>query len=339
MSATTASSAEPSPTDSDIIRLAQSSAPIPSYLFSTKSHPTLISYLTSRAQSSSPSKPVSDYTLSLLSLISQSPQTHSLCSFLSSLLLSYTQLFTSFKIPHDPNSLKTIQFFHTLLPHIPSTDLPQIIEPILSFLPQILDSENAQILDLLPRCLSLIRNSEEIEGAGHVVNSVIDQILELGWSKGLVIKMVSIVRDFPVLDKLRAREFVDKVFDGMSSLDLQDLPSLVYQLLVLASKGFVKKEVIEGIVMFFGSKMGKKASSIVRQVEGTVLLHVNFAVKQDPSLGQEVMGLVRSDLRAFNHFTVAVLLSVSRVRRFGEASMGALKIALLTAYRDYKFAK
>jgi Fanconi anemia group I protein len=206
-------------------------------------------------------------------------------------------------------------------------------------LPQILDSENAQILDLLPRCLSLIRNSEEIEGAGHVVNSVIDQILELGWSKGWVIKMVSIVRDFPVLDKLRAREFVDKVFDGMSSLDLQDLPSLVYQLLVLASKGFVKKEVIEGIVMFFGSKMGKKASSIVRQVEGTVLLHVNFSVKQDPSLGQEVMGLVRSDLRAFNHFTVAVLLSVSRVRRFGEASMGALKIALLTAYRDYKFAK
>ncbi|PRQ39249.1 putative fanconi anemia group I protein [Rosa chinensis] len=338
MSATTPSS--PFLTDSDIIRLAQSCAPIPSSFLSTQSHPTLLSYLTSRSQSSSPSKPVSDYTLSLLSLISQSPQTHSLSTLLSSLLLSYTHLFTSFQIPHDPNSLKTLQFFHTLLPHVPTSHLPQIIEPILSFFPQITDSENAQILDLLPRCLSLIRSSDEVERGGHVVNSVLDQILELNWSKGLLIKMVSIVRDFPVLDKLRAREFVDKVFDGMSSLDLQDLPSLVYQLLVLASKGFVKKDVIEGIVMFFGSKMGrKKASSIVRQVEGTVLLHVNFAVKQDPSLGQEVMGLVKSDLRAFNHFTVAVLLSVSRVRRFGEASMGALKIAILTAYRDYKFAK
>ncbi|KAK9933813.1 hypothetical protein M0R45_020988 [Rubus argutus] len=51
--------------------------------------------------------------------------------------------------------------------------------------------------------------------------------------------------------------------------------------------------------------MGKKASSIVRQVEGTVLLHVNFSVKQDPSLGQEVMGLVSATY----------------------------------AYRDYKFAK
>lgn len=209
----------------------------------------------------------------------------------------------------------------------------------MSFLPQIVDLEDAQILDLLPRCLNLIRNAEEIERGGHFVNSVIDKILEVNWSKGLVIKMVSIVRDFPVLDKTRAREFVDKVFVGMSRLDLQDLPSIVYRLLVLASKGFVKREIVEGIVIFFGSKMASKAASIVRQVEGTVLLHVNFAVKQDPTLGQEVMGLVRSDLRAFNHFTVAVLLSVSRVRKFGESSMGALKVALLTTYRDYKFAK
>ena len=46
-------------------------------------------------------------------------------------------------------------------------------------------------------------------------------------------------------------------------------------------------------------------SSIFREVEGSVLLHVNFALKQDLSLGQEVMGLVRSDFRAFNHFAVA----------------------------------
>ena len=154
-------------------------------------------------------------------------------------------------------------------------------------------------------------------------------------------KMVSIVGEFAFLDKVRRREFLDKVFVGMKRVDLQDLPSLVYQLLVLSamSKGFSKREVIEGIVMFFGSKMGSNMSSIFRQVEGTVLLHVNFSVKQDLSLGQEVMGLVRSDFRAFNHFTVAILLSVARVRRFSESSLGILKTAVLTAYRDYKFAK
>lgn len=185
----------------------------------------------------------------------------------------------------------------------------------------------------------MIRNSQEIERGGDFVSSVIDRIIACNWSKGLLVKMVSLVRDFPFLDKVMGREFIEKVFEGMARVDLQDLPSLVYQLLVLASKGFSKKEVIEGIVMFFGFKMGSKASSIVRQVEGTVLLHVNFAVKQDPSLGQEVVGLVRSDLRAFNHFTVAVLLSVSRVRRFGDSSIGILKTTLLTTYHDYKFAK
>lgn len=171
------------------------------------------------------------------------------------------------------------------------------------------------------------------------MNSVVDHVLTSDWSKALLVKVVSLLREFSYLDKGRCREFLEKVFVGMKGVDLQDLPSLVYQLLVLASKGFSKREVIEGIVMFFGSKMGSKATSIVRQVEGTVLLHVNFAVKQDPSLGQEVLGLVRSDLRVFNNFTVAILFSLARVRRFSESSMGILKAALIMAYRDFKSAE
>lgn len=174
---------------------------------------------------------------------------------------------------------------------------------------------------------------------GDYANMMFDRLLDCSWSNSLLLKMVSLVREFSFIDKVRGREFLDKVFVGMKCANLQDLPSLVYQLLVLGSKGFIKKEVIEGIVMFFGSITGSKTSSIIRQVEGTVLLHLNFAVKQDPSLGQEVMGLVRSDFRAFNHFTVSVLLSVARVRRLGDSSMCILKTAVLTAYRDYKFTK
>lgn len=192
------------------------------------------------------------------------------------------------------------------------------------------------MLDLLPKCFDLVRESDR--GGDHM-NSVFDRVLDCDWSKGLLVKLVSIVGELGFIDKGRCREFLEKVFEGMKIVDLQDLPSLVYQLLVLASKGFNKRDVIEGIVWFFGSKIGSKMTQIVRQVEGTVLLHVNFAVKQDPSLAKEVMGLVKSDLRTFNHFTVAVLLSVGRIRKFRESAMGILKIALLTAYRDYKFSK
>ena len=343
--ATTATTTAPL-SDTDIIRLAsqhhhaqtqtQTQTPLPSYLLSLDSHPKLLSFLHARASSPSPSLTVSDYTLSLLSLISLSPHTPSLSSLLSSLLSSYTHLFASLLIPHDSNSLKTIQFFVSLLHHTPVTSLEAVIDSILSYLPQIDDSEDTQILDLLPTCLNLVFDS-----GGDFAHRVFDKMLECNWSKELLMKMVSIVGEFAFLDKVRRREFLDKVFVGMKRVDLQDLPSLVYQLLVLSatSKGFSKREVIEGIVMFFGSKMGSNMSSIFRQVEGTVLLHVNFSVKQDLSLGQEVMGLVRSDFRAFNHFTVAILLSVARVRRFSESSLGILKTAVLTAYRDYKFAK
>ena len=53
----------------------------------------------------------------------------------------------------------------------------------------------------------------------------------------------------------------------------------------------------------------------------------------------EFMGLVKSDLRAFNHFTVAVLLSIARVRKFSECSIGILKTTITTSYRDYSFSK
>ncbi|OMO57346.1 Fanconi anemia group I protein [Corchorus capsularis] len=330
--------------DGDIVRLAQQkqstnnqqpTVSLPPYLLSPQSHKPLLSYLRSRAASPSPSSAVSEYVISLLSLISLSPETPHVSSLLASLLSSYTQIFPS--LPHDSNSLKTISLFNTLLSHVPFNDLKSIIDSVVLNLSCVVTVDDAQLFDLFPQCFELIRNAEE--KGGDYVNSAVDMILDSKWSKGFLLKMVSIAKDFSFLDKTRGKEFLEKVFAGIKTVDLMDLPSLVYQLLVLASKGFNKREVIEGIVWFFGSELGSKMTSTVRQVEGTVLLHLNFAVKQDPSLGKEVMGLVKSDLRAFNHFTMAVLLSVSRVRRFSESSITILKTALLAAYRDYKFTK
>lgn len=218
-------------------------------------------------------------------------------------------------------------------------EIPEVIDSIISYFPQINDFDDAHVLILLPKCIELVRISSELDKSAEYVSSVIDDLIECDWSNALLIKLVETVRDFAsCIDKVRKREFLQKVFVKMrEDLEMQDLPGLVYQLLVLATKGFGKREVIEGIVLHFGG--ANKAGSVMKQVEGTVLLHVNFAVKQDPSLGQEVLGLVRLDSRAFNHFTVTVLLSVARIRRFSETAIGILKTALFNAYKDYKFAK
>ncbi|XP_077218685.1 fanconi anemia group I-like protein [Tasmannia lanceolata] len=326
-------------TEAAILHLAQTCAPLPSSLLSSTPHSTLLSVL--QTLSTSPS--LTHYLSSLLSHISQTtPQNPSISSLLSSLLLSYIHLFHSQTTPRDKNSSTLFHLFTLHIQNLPKTLIPSIIDLIISDLPKITDPEDSQPLDLLPRLLDLIQSTDEIERNHHYFDSVLDQILSVVWSKVLLMKIVSLLREFPSIDRDRTHEFLDKVFVGMKGVDLQDLPTLVYQLLLLASKGFGKKSVIEGIVLFFGTKLGlglTKGTAIVRQVEGTVLLHLNFAVKQDPSLGQEILGLARSNLRAFNHFTIAVLLSVARIRRFNENVMGILKTALVTSYRDYRFAR
>lgn len=350
-SSATANNHHPQPqsppmTDVELVQLAQlhhrpiSSQPtpvhLPPFLLSESSHPTLLSYLDSRAASVNSSSAVAEYISALFSLTSHH---HSVLSaLLPSLLLSYLPLFTSRKIPHDHHSLSTLQLFAVHLDAIEITKIPETINLIIMYLHDVKDFEDAHVLVLLPKCLELVRISNEIEKPIEYINSVIDGLLNCEWSKVVLVKLVEIIRDVSCIDRGIKRDFLEKVFNGMqNNIEMQDLPGLVYQLLVLASKGFNKRDVIEGIVSFFGGKI--KGGSIMRQVEGTVLLHVNFAVKQDPSLGQEVLGLVRSDSRALNHFTVALLLSVARIRRFSESAIGVLRTALFNAYKDYNFAK
>ncbi|KAL3626536.1 hypothetical protein CASFOL_030085 [Castilleja foliolosa] len=332
----------PQLTDTEIISLAQQDNPIPSqlppFLLSESSHAAILSFLDTRASAHNSSFAVSEYVSALLSLISRHPSP-ALSTLLSALIHSYLSLFTSHKIPHDRSSLLILQQFVGHIDTIEIREIPKFIDIITSYLPQINDSEDANVLTLLPKCIELIRISNEVDKPVEYVGSVIDDLINCEWSKVLLIKMVEVIRDFSTfMDKSRKKEFLEKVFVKMrNDVEMQDLPGLVYQLLVLATKGFGKREVIEGIVLYFGCS--DKGGSIMKQVEGTVLLHVNFAVKQDPSLGQEVLGLVRLDSSAFNHFTVVVLLSIARIRRFEESAIGVLKMALLNAYKEYKFAK
>ncbi|XP_026659001.2 Fanconi anemia group I protein homolog isoform X2 [Phoenix dactylifera] len=324
-SARTHHPAPPTLTADDIVRLAEDPfATLPS----SASPSALLSLLDS--PSPSPSVPVTTYLSSLLSLLSRSPPRASL---LSSLLLSSLRLFLSCRLPHGPDTALVFHLFSPLLPNLDPSDLPSLLDLIAFHLSDIADPDDAQPLDLLPRLLDL---AIDASGEESIV-PILERFLATDWSKALLVKIVSLLRDFPALSRVSVLDFVEKVFGGMKAVDLQDLPSLVYQLLLLASKGINKRAVIGGILGFFGGSLTGPAS-IVRQVEGTVLMHVNFAVKQDPSLGQEVLAIVRSDRGVLNHFAVAILLSVARVRRFNERSIGVLRSAVVTSHRDYKLS-
>ena len=74
-----------------------------------------------------------------------------------------------------------------------------------------------------------------------------------------------------------------------------------------------------------GGGLGAHSTEELRFVEGTILLHFNFAMKQDHNLASCVLrGFQRRAAaaevgRAFTPFRLALLLSLSRIQRFSQA--------------------
>ncbi|KAF0913605.1 hypothetical protein E2562_023716 [Oryza meyeriana var. granulata] len=163
------------------------------------------------------------------------------------------------------------------------------------------------------------------------------------WPSPTLLAVASLLRDLPAAYRYRVPAFVAKVLSLLPGADAQDLPALAYQLLLLASKPLHPRAVLTGLLRFFGGHRGARLRappSIARQVEGTVVMHIAFAVKQDPALAREVVAAVKADAPGtLSGFAVAVLLSVARVRRFNDAAVGVLRDAVITSRRDYRISR
>uniref|UniRef100_A0A6Q2Z3W9 FA complementation group I n=1 Tax=Esox lucius TaxID=8010 RepID=A0A6Q2Z3W9_ESOLU len=127
-------------------------------------------------------------------------------------------------------------------------------------------------------------------------------------------------------------------------LDLQEIPPLVYQLLLLAAKG-CKKQVLEGIISYFteqdlrqkeeqnnGEISDLEVQSVpedqLRHVEGTAILHIVFAMRLDHELGREFLKSLKGSQGDLCPFSIALLLSVARIPRYEEQVFELLKGAI-----------
>ncbi|CAG03441.1 unnamed protein product, partial [Tetraodon nigroviridis] len=141
-------------------------------------------------------------------------------------------------------------------------------------------------------------------------------------------------RDVP-LSVEELRFLVEKVLRMLTKLDLQEVPPLVYQLLLLSAKG-CKKQILDGIVTYFKDQdvcleeEKKKAKNLdlevqslpqdeLRHVEGTAILHIVFALRLDHELGREFLKAFKvTSYGDLCPFSVALLLSVARIQRYEE---------------------
>jgi Fanconi anemia group I protein len=71
------------------------------------------------------------------------------------------------------------------------------------------------------------------------------------------------------------------------------------------------------------------------RAEGTVMLHISFALKQDQDLGNELVKLIKSNKGSqLELFNVACLLTAARIHRLQDTIFDLFKASIISVYRD-----
>uniref|UniRef100_A0A8C5UQD9 FA complementation group I n=1 Tax=Microcebus murinus TaxID=30608 RepID=A0A8C5UQD9_MICMU len=218
---------------------------------------------------------------------------------------------------------------------------------------------NGKSLELLPIILTALttKKGNMAYGKGELSGEeckkqLINTLCSGRWDQQYVIQLTSMFKDVPLTAE-EVEFVVEKVLRMFSKVNLQEIPPLVYQLLVLSSKGS-RKSVLEGIIAFFNELDKQHAeeqsgdelldlvtvpSGELRHVEGTIILHFVFAIKLDHELGRELLKHLKAGQQGdFTNnlcpFSIALLLSVTRIQRFVEQVFELLKISIVKSFKD-----
>ncbi|XP_037380242.1 Fanconi anemia group I protein-like [Talpa occidentalis] len=219
--------------------------------------------------------------------------------------------------------------------------------------------KNGKSLELLPVILSALATKREtityekgeLNGE-ECKKQLINTLCSGRWDQQYVIQLISMFKDVPLTAE-EVEFVIEKVLKMFSMLNLQEIPPLVYQLLIVSSKGS-RKKVLEGIIAFFNEldmqhneeQSGDELLDLVtmpsgelRHVEGTVILHIVFAIKLDCELGRELLKHLKAEQQGdFSNnicpFSIALLLSVTRIQRFEEQVFDLLKTLVIKSFKD-----
>ncbi|XP_047927929.2 Fanconi anemia group I protein isoform X3 [Anser cygnoides] len=223
---------------------------------------------------------------------------------------------------------------------------------------------NGKSLELFSTVLTALASSKEslAYGKGELngeefKKQLINTLCSSKWDPQSVIHLANMFRDIPLSGE-ELQFVVEKVLRMFSKLDLQEIPPLVYQLLLLSAKGS-KKTVLEGIISFFNQldKRQKEEQKVpqsmdlevatvpldqLRHVEGTVILHIISVINLDQDLGEELIKHLKTEQqknpgKALCPFSVALLLSVAVKHRLQEQIFDFLKTSITRSCKDLQF--
>ncbi|CAO3626334.1 unnamed protein product [Cunninghamella echinulata] len=207
----------------------------------------------------------------------------------------------------------------------------EIIECIQNYIPI-----QPRSFEILSKAINLLSTMAEIE----IIDNLISKICSAKWHSQSTVGLVSSINEME-LTNIQLNTVVNRVVEQLKELDIEEVPPFMYQLLLLSRKGN-KRDIIKGICDYFDwIQQEEKTNDKFRdeigkgRMEGTVMLHISFAIKQDQELGVELLKYMKNEkLFLTEKFRMACLLSVARIHRLEEPIFDLFKTAIISIYKD-----
>ncbi|KAJ2002301.1 hypothetical protein GGI04_003392, partial [Coemansia thaxteri] len=232
---------------------------------------------------------------------------------------------------------------------------------------------------------SLGASSSTISRTGRALKAYwVESACSYRWDPKASVAVCALLREI-VLNERQLEVVANRMLRQLKLVELEELPAMVYQLLLFARNGF-KREIVGGILGFFdtleddcsdnnranidGSLTGENDDGEVlyqrqqqqqqkRQkrwrelgdIEGTVMLHITYSIKQDFELGDALFDFAKKkgdatltsgggDSGPPGHtpllptFSFACMLSLARIHRFESAVTGFLRTTIVKSIHD-----
>eukprot|EP00667_Euglena_gracilis_P000349 EG_transcript_349 len=238
----------------------------------------------------------------------------------------------------------SVQVFVLLVRHL--QDLSQANQQANAADGRAVDEAPFQLLDAVPKLWAAIGNlsvfqstsfnGREQQSKEQFMDFILGELCNIKWPAFLAVKFSASLKEMD-LTAVQSAKAVAKVLELLQAHPrVHETPALVYQLVGLSSKGD-RGVALRGIAACFSALEAQRPEvpESLCQVEGTVLLHLSFAMKQDPELAKELLRLVRAaEWSSLTAFDIAFLLAVSRLPAFERPAIDAAKAKVQQCFRD-----
>ncbi|XP_065883264.1 Fanconi anemia group I protein-like isoform X2 [Dysidea avara] len=214
-------------------------------------------------------------------------------------------------------------------------------------------ASNGRSIEFLPKILSLISmattvpvRDDQMEGP-ECKSHLLDSLCSVRWPDSSVIHLAAAFREIVLSDK-ELRFVIEKILRTLEIVEVSDIAPLVYQLLLLATKGH-KVLVLTGVTSFFNNKhqepltMSQQEGSMpdLFPTEGTVLLHISQAIKQNQELGKEFVKCLKAGVNCvsaiiMSPFSIALAMSMARMQRFEDQILDLMKSIVTRRLKDHE---